>query len=1336
MKSTFKKFMAMMLAVLMVAGSFSTLVFADDNSTAGDEGVEEHVCSEFVELDPVEPTCTTAGYQLKKCVECGETTEIEGSIKLPLGHAEYVWSEANGKGAYHCSRCMEILVIDGEEVWYDGTIQHKYEYSKIEQPTCYAPGKVILICKGNDTKCDCTEADPSTKELTIAKLEHNYVETGRDEQTCDPATEEFIYYACKYCGHEKTEELGKLGHTYGEPTADEICACITHNYCTVCGYDNKEEAHGEKGEIEYTYFEGEENDPSDNKCIATYDKCVDCDCSECDFVRDESLDAHQNLKYETVEATCTKWGSKYRYCDACGYQEIVEHIKPTGHTYEIDLDATVFATCSAPGTLVKKCACGDVVIVELEQRTHVWDEGVYTEATCISNAYTTHTCTNVAIDDEGNVVLDKDGKPIPVCDEQWVEEHERKPEDDNRHDPHGYHRTTAPTCISDGMATLTCSYCGKNNVKVTLENLHEHPNYQKLIDDAEKNEATKGEKNPYRLEKLGHDMGEEPVVLQEATCINIGITQWQCHRCDYAEAVVYGEKDPTNHAAPWEPVPALMGDDRVAVKDASGEVIKTYYRTPTCDADGVLYLYCPACEQTDTSFNDEGTALGQEHQWDNGTVISPAVNATCTTNGKTAQIQYKCTHKIYQSSYQYVQNEQTGEYEWKWIVEEILCPGHKTEGGDPITAGGHDWDIVTEEVLPDCYTVGYTRGLACKNCDAEIEAKELIVEHQMQHFDEVPVGCINPGKAEHSVCVQVKYEFDFDDEEHPEGKLVVVKKDGQPVDAECSYTVDADNNPVEDPSTLVIPATGHNFAKGPYVVNGKIELIYCDSYKAPTCTEAGQSYGSVCVNEWCDGGHDDGCGSFCQHDVIPAFGHKYVTGNIGPLDCTTPAVVYTFCEYCGETRDGKGNVESYTHPYGHDMKSTEFPADCLNPGYTADACQNGCGYIDESTKVETEPALGHDLDCGDHPADIAEAFCKRCQQMVDAHYGNWVDVEVYGGRQILEKDDPDYEEKCIEYTLIVKYCSECNASFNDRVEAAKVDHNLVKVEDKCVPSTFTQEGKDVYACDCGYVKEENLGLKTGIEFDYAINSWNANGLPMAGKAVNGGYIAITVDLNAAAAQEGKEAVEMWGTTLAFYFDATKLEFDADKSSGIAGYEHKFEAVDNKVMIFSNVPQAQGLTNAELDGPQDGFLTLVFKVKANAFTGVNGSTFDVSFRLDEANCNVVKYVDLEDGTKDITVVGADFRNNDTEVIGSITISKMGQLDGDDKIDAKDAALMQTWILSGINDERADIDGDSYVTPADFTLLKDMILAEGLYDDDGARDDAYAEIIENSYGKVVA
>ena len=63
-------------------------------------------------------------------------------------------------------------------------------------------------------------------------------------------------------------------------------------------------------------------------------------------------------------------------------------------------------------------------------------------------------------------------------------------------------------------------------------------------------------------------------------------------------------------------------------------------------------------------------------------------------------------------------------------------------------------------------------------------------------------------------------------------------------------------------------------------------------------------------------------------------------------------------------------------------------------------------------------------------------------------------------------------------------------------------------------------------------------------------------------------------------------------------------------------------------------------------------------------------------------------------------------------------------------------MQTWILSGINDERADINGDSYVTPADFTLLKDMILAEGLYDDDGARDDAYAEIIENSYGKVVA
>ena len=209
----------------------------------------------WVELEKVEPTCTTLGYTRRLCVECGkvEKTDYVDS----LGHA---WQsvvirdatcETPGKALEICQRCGTVKEIDtpkGEHQYETFTVEasctspgytvkecsvcgdrhvtnltdalpHNYE-ARITAPSCETGGSTLHICEGCGSSFITDYTDP---------LGHAWDE-GEEitSPTCNGAG--VIQYTCTRCGLTRLEAQDATGHTPG-PEA----TCTEPQICTVCG---------------------------------------------------------------------------------------------------------------------------------------------------------------------------------------------------------------------------------------------------------------------------------------------------------------------------------------------------------------------------------------------------------------------------------------------------------------------------------------------------------------------------------------------------------------------------------------------------------------------------------------------------------------------------------------------------------------------------------------------------------------------------------------------------------------------------------------------------------------------------------------------------------------------------------------------------------------------------------------------------------------------------------------------------------------------------------------------------------------------------------------------
>ncbi len=349
----------------------------------------------------VSATCTTEGYTLHTCFECGAT--YKDNYEPALGHSMGAWivdrtPNCTTQGSQHqtCSRCSE------EVTSVIPTTAHVVsEWIIDSDPTCTIPGSkhtectechtsinVVSIPAYGHTESDwiigegatctstgskytvCTECGKIIRYGTVYMTGHSFVETDRLSATC---TENgYVYYACQNdgCGETKKEILHAHGHSFDYD-----------NICEECGFELIIHTHSYSTEIKAP------------TCTSMGYTTYTCACGYSyngDFV--DPLSHAWDAGTVTEEKTCTRDGKVTYKCknDGCGAE--MEIIIPASHEWSETV--TTEATCTSDGYMSKTCnICGEIES-EIIPAAHTWgEETEITPANCTEKGSSSHTCT-------------------------------------------------------------------------------------------------------------------------------------------------------------------------------------------------------------------------------------------------------------------------------------------------------------------------------------------------------------------------------------------------------------------------------------------------------------------------------------------------------------------------------------------------------------------------------------------------------------------------------------------------------------------------------------------------------------------------------------------------------------------------------------------------------------------------------------------------------------------------------------------------------------------------------------------------------------------------------
>lgn len=161
----------------------------------------------------VAATCTSAGSETYKCVNC-EETYMKSIDKI--AHTYSVVSStdatcnATGSKAYKCSSCDHTY---SETV---AKLTHKYEIVASQDPTCQKEGYATHKCSL------CSDEYTETK----GKVSHDTILASTTDSTCTAVGAK--NYKCKNCNHTYSEEIAKKSHNYSAAT------CTTPKTCSMC----------------------------------------------------------------------------------------------------------------------------------------------------------------------------------------------------------------------------------------------------------------------------------------------------------------------------------------------------------------------------------------------------------------------------------------------------------------------------------------------------------------------------------------------------------------------------------------------------------------------------------------------------------------------------------------------------------------------------------------------------------------------------------------------------------------------------------------------------------------------------------------------------------------------------------------------------------------------------------------------------------------------------------------------------------------------------------------------------------------------------------------------
>ena len=343
------------------------------------------------------------------------------------------------------------------------------------------------------------------------------------------------------------------------------------------------------------------------------------------------------------------------------------------------------------------------------------------------------------------------------------------------------------------------------------------------------------------------------------------------------------------------------------------------YQPASCTQDEIRTYECSVCHRIKTEVGEKKTGHNYE-------VVSPKVDATCETPGKTEV--KKCKN----------------------------CGD--TIGGDVIPALKHDYSIlVSEKQEATCTTDGKEAEYECSKCGNHTGGEVIkATGHNYQYFEaENKIVCSKCGDEKK---VGTSYIV-------PEGYTLV--ETVPPKCTEIGYTLYKNSEGKEFYNDIKSP-TGHQYGKTTVVAPTCTEQGYTiykckncgDTYKddyvkalghtevideavAPTCTQSGLTEGKHCSV----------CGEVLEaQKEVAKLGHSYTKNVVAPT-CTEQGYTIYKCKNCGDTYK-----DDYVKALGH----TEVIDKAVAPTCTQSGLTEGkhCSVCNEVlVKQEKIDALGH-----------------------------------------------------------------------------------------------------------------------------------------------------------------------------------------------------------------------------------------------------------------------------------------------------------------------------------------------------------------------------------------
>ena len=753
-------------------------------------------------------TCTEAGYNTYTCTrnDCGKTkTESDGTTAL--GHDFTVTvtdvaatCTADGLLVMKCSRC------EATSETVRPALGHEKEIHDYKDSDCTNEGNIYYVyctrCQKyfSDEECE----NEITKEQTVISAKgHTEVIDAKKEPTC---TETGLTEGkhCSVCGSVLVAQtvIPAKGHTSGETVKENVldAKCLTDGkydevvYCTVCQIEiSRNTVTVEKLGHDIVTHEAKEATCTEDGYFA-YDTCSRCDYTT---YRVDPAKGHTTVIDAAVPATCTETGlTEGSHCSVCKTvftpQTVTEAL---GHNYgdwtHVDATKTHQRVCANDASHIETVDCEFTSVV--------------TAPTCLNDGYTTYTCS-----DCGYTYVDDNTAALGHAYGDWThventKTHQRVCTNDASHIETANCEftsvVTAPTCLSDGYTTYTCTDCGYSYVDDNTTALgHAYGDWTHVDDTKTHQRVCANDASHIETANC-----EFTVVVTAPTCLNDGYTTYTCTDCGFT----YVDDNTTalGHAyGDWTHVENTKTHQRVCANDASHiETADCEFTSvvtaPTCLNDGYTTYTCSDCGYT--YVDDNTVALG--HDWDDGVVTA---DAKCEEDGVKT---YTCLRDG--------------------------CNATKTE---PISAIGHTYeDVIT---APTCTEQGYTTH-TCSECGKSYV--DTYVDALDHAWDDGIVTtaptCIDKG-IKTFICTRDNCGATYTEKTDPLGHDYINHEAKAPTCTEIGWDAYDTCSRCDYTTYVEKAALGHNFGEWKVVTEAtettaglkRRECIRCDAYEEET----------------------------------------------------------------------------------------------------------------------------------------------------------------------------------------------------------------------------------------------------------------------------------------------------------------------------------------------------------------------------------------------------------------------------------------------------------------------------------------------------------------------